>query len=61
MGARTLPIPRLLIWKYGGHGTDGIADRECRSRIIGAFIASANPANLPVECMDAPPLPFLVR
>jgi pimeloyl-ACP methyl ester carboxylesterase len=59
--ARTLPISRLLIWKYGGHGSDGIADRDCRPRIIGAFIASTSPANLPIECMDGPPLPFHVR
>ena len=56
--ARNLPLSRVLIWKYGGHGSDGIADRACRSKIIDVFVQTAEPANVPAGCMEAPALPF---
>ena len=60
--ARTLPRSRVLVWHYGGHGTDGLTTRECRNRIQGEFIRSAEPERLPVECMTSDPaLPFRLR
>ena len=59
--ARALARSKVLTWQYGGHGSDAIEDRTCRSSIIRAFIESADPANLPAGCMDAAPLPFNLR
>ena len=57
--ARALPRSRVLVWHYGGHGTDGLTTRDCRNNIQSAFVRSANPATLPVECMTRDPvLPF---
>ena len=57
--ARTLPRSRVLVWQHGGHGTDGLATRECRTSIQGEFLRSADPSRLPTECMTrASVLPF---
>ena len=57
--ARTLSASRVLIWHYGGHATDGLAGRNCRSTIQREFVRSADPAQLPVDCMrEESRLPF---
>jgi pimeloyl-ACP methyl ester carboxylesterase len=58
LAARTLSVSRVLIWPYGGHGTDGLIDRACRTGILTAFVASATPHQLPADCVTRDPLPF---
>jgi len=58
--ARTLSMSRVLVWPHGGHGTDGLAGRDCRTNIVGEFVRSADLARLPLECMTGEPaLPFV--
>jgi pimeloyl-ACP methyl ester carboxylesterase len=49
--ARTLPRSRVLIWRSGGHGTDGLISGECRTTILREFVESADPARLPADCV----------
>lgn len=58
--ARTLERSRILVWRYGGHATDGLVQRGCRSVIISEFIQTASLANLPTGCMTSAPLPFAI-
>jgi len=59
--AATLEASRVLLWRYGGHATDGLLQRGCRGSIMAAFIHSASLANLPTGCMTASsPLPFAI-
>jgi pimeloyl-ACP methyl ester carboxylesterase len=59
---RTLPRSKLVIWPYGGHGTDGLASPECRVGIIRAFLRTADPDALSVACVARErPLPFRLR
>jgi pimeloyl-ACP methyl ester carboxylesterase len=58
--ARTLEGSRLLLWRYGGHASDGLLQRGCRAAIVNAFIQSGSVANLPIGCMTSSPLPFPV-
>jgi pimeloyl-ACP methyl ester carboxylesterase len=53
--ARTMSRARVLVWKYGGHGTDGLLGRECWTQLVREFIDSADPDRLSVACMDADP------
>ena len=56
--ARTLPASRVLVWPHGGHGTDGLARGDCRMTILRAFVRSADPVRLPLDCMAQQPRPF---
>jgi pimeloyl-ACP methyl ester carboxylesterase len=59
--ALTLPNARVLIWPYGGHGTDGFATRDCRASILREFIRSAAVDRLPVDCLtQSAVLPFRI-
>jgi len=58
--ARMLDRSRILLWRYGGHATDGLLQRGCRATIVSAFIQSATVANLPTACMTSTPLPFAI-
>jgi hypothetical protein len=59
--ARTLQRSRVLVWPYGGHGTDGLQSPDCRTRIIREFLQSADPDHLPIACMtDDPPRSFVI-
>lgn len=58
--ARTLEGSRILLWRYGGHASDGLSQRGCRGSIVNAFIQSASVANLPTGCMGSAPLPFAI-
>ena len=51
VAARTLSRSRLLIWRHGGHAWDGLVGRECRVAIQGAFLRTADPDRVPVDCM----------
>jgi pimeloyl-ACP methyl ester carboxylesterase len=54
--ARTLSRARVLIWKHGAHGHDGLATPDCRAEIIRAFIATADTDHLPIDCMARDPV-----
>jgi pimeloyl-ACP methyl ester carboxylesterase len=54
--ARTLSRSRIVVWKYGGHGTDGLRTGECRSTILQHFLSTADPATLPLECVTSQPV-----
>jgi pimeloyl-ACP methyl ester carboxylesterase len=54
--ARTLPSARVLIWKYGGHGTDGLITGDCRTMILREFVATADVEHLSVNCMTETPV-----
>jgi pimeloyl-ACP methyl ester carboxylesterase len=56
--ARTLSASRHLIWQFGGHSNDGIAEGGCRVAILEAFVRTADTRRLPDGCMAGPPLPF---
>jgi pimeloyl-ACP methyl ester carboxylesterase len=58
--ARTLERSRMLLWRYGGHGFDGLLQRGCRASIVSAFVQSASLATLPTGCMSSAPLPFAI-
>lgn len=49
--ARTLPRSRVVIWNYGGHGTDGLVGDDCKTTILREFLASADLDRLPIACM----------
>ena len=49
--ARTLTRTRVLTWRYGGHGFDGLANSTCKSDIIRAFVNTADLDRLDVNCM----------
>jgi pimeloyl-ACP methyl ester carboxylesterase len=53
--ARTLPRSRVLVWPYGGHGTDGLQTADCRTRIVREFLQSADPDGLSIACMTQDP------
>jgi pimeloyl-ACP methyl ester carboxylesterase len=59
--ARTLEGSRILLWRHGGHASDGLLQRGCRASIVNAFIQSGSVAHLPIGCMTSPPLPFAVN
>lgn len=59
--ARTLEGSRVLLWRHGGHASDGLLQRGCRASIVNAFIQSGSVANLPVGCMSSAPLPFAIE
>jgi pimeloyl-ACP methyl ester carboxylesterase len=50
--AKTLTHARVLTWRFGGHGFDGLADGACKQRIIREFITTASVDQLSVECMS---------
>jgi pimeloyl-ACP methyl ester carboxylesterase len=57
--ARTLSRARVLVWPYGGHGSDGLVSRDCRVGIQRSFIQSADSERLPIDCATSDPvLPF---
>ena len=57
--ARTLPRSKLVIWPYGGHGTDGLASPQCRTGILREFLRTADPAAVSTACVTRDqPLPF---
>jgi pimeloyl-ACP methyl ester carboxylesterase len=59
--ARTMSRARVLVWKYGAHGTDGLIDRECWTHLVREFIDGADPDRLSIACMDEDPRrPFRV-
>jgi pimeloyl-ACP methyl ester carboxylesterase len=49
--ARTLSRSRVVVWRYGGHGTDGLASGDCRAAILREFLASADVDRLSLECV----------
>lgn len=49
--ARTLTRSRVLVWRYGGHSSNGLADPACRQAIISSFVTAADPDRLAVDCM----------
>jgi pimeloyl-ACP methyl ester carboxylesterase len=53
--ARTMTWARVLVWKYGAHGTDGLIGRECWTQIVREFIDSADPDRPSIACMDEDP------
>ena len=53
--ARTMSGARVLVWRYGAHGTDGLIGRECWTQLVREFIDSADPDGLSTACMDADP------
>jgi pimeloyl-ACP methyl ester carboxylesterase len=53
--ARTLTRSRLVIWPYGGHGTDGLASGDCRASILDTFLRTADPDRLQVGCAQTDP------
>jgi len=53
--AHMMSWARVLVWKYGGHGTHGLIGRECWTQIVRDFIDSADPNRLSIACMDADP------
>jgi pimeloyl-ACP methyl ester carboxylesterase len=59
--ARTLEGSRILLWRHGGHASDGLLQRGCRASIVKAFIQSGSVANLPVGCMATTPLAFAIE
>ena len=57
--AKTLPNAKVLIWRYGAHGTDGLSSRDCRINIQRAFVQSGRSDALPTGCATRDPtLPF---
>jgi pimeloyl-ACP methyl ester carboxylesterase len=54
--ARTLSRGRVLTWRYGGHGTDGLVSSDCRAGIQRSFIQSADSERLPIECATRDPV-----
>ena len=60
--ARTLPRSKVVVWKYGGHGTDGLLTADCRLTIVQHFLSTADATRLPVDCaMNQPALSFRLR
>ncbi len=60
--ARPLPRSRVVIWKYGGHGTQGLPTTTCHAAIARQFITTADPVGLDVSCVaTARPEPFRGR
>jgi pimeloyl-ACP methyl ester carboxylesterase len=60
--ARTLTRSRVVVWPFGGHGTDGLASPECRVSIMRDFLRTADPDALPLACVTRDrPLPFRLR
>jgi pimeloyl-ACP methyl ester carboxylesterase len=58
---RTLPKSRLLVWRHGAHGTDGVAARDCRPTMQREFVRTADAAQVRPGCMThEPPLPFVL-
>src|SRR5687767_10269071 len=59
---RTLPQSKLVIWPYGGHGTDGLSSPHCRITLMRDFIRTADPAALSLGCVTRDqPLSFRLR
>jgi pimeloyl-ACP methyl ester carboxylesterase len=54
--SRTLTRSKLVVWPYGGHGTDGLISSDCRARIMSTFVATADPSAIDDGCVtrDAP-------
>ena len=48
--AKTLSGARVITWRYGGHGYDGLVDQSCRRGIIREFVAIADAGRVPVDC-----------
>jgi pimeloyl-ACP methyl ester carboxylesterase len=53
--SRTISRARVLVWKYGAHGTDGLLGRECWTQVVREFIDAADPDRLSIACMDVDP------
>ena len=57
--SRTMPNSRALIWRYGGHASDGLVSGSCRMQIIRDFITTADARSVAVDCMTrVPAVPF---
>jgi pimeloyl-ACP methyl ester carboxylesterase len=54
--AQTLERSRVIVWPYGGHGTDGLATGDCRTALLNEFIESADPDRLSVDCVTNDPI-----
>jgi pimeloyl-ACP methyl ester carboxylesterase len=58
--SRTLTRSKLVVWPYGGHGTDGLISSDCRARIMGTFVATADPSAIDDGCASRDtPRPFV--
>lgn len=54
--ARTMTRSKVVIWPYGGHGTDGLASGDCRAGILREFVRTADPASLNTDCVSRDPV-----
>jgi pimeloyl-ACP methyl ester carboxylesterase len=51
--ARTFTRSKVVIWPFGGHGTDGLASADCRTSILDAFLRTADPAAVSTACVSS--------